>query len=272
MNGGDGNDLISGGDGFDILSGGNDNDTISGGLHNDTINGGAGVDVIAGGDGYDVIQVTGNEAETDTMDGGLNTDTIVALGASPITLNAFNSLTNSIEGWVGNGLAIQGNNNANTLNFQLVGSMTGVPFIDGGLGNDTITGTNGVDNLRGGVGDDVLFGLGGVDTLLGGADNDSLNGGDGIDHLYGEAGVDTITTGAGRDIVYFASDETLTDTITDFALYSDTINLAAYVPVLTYSSLTFSIGVGYREVILPNGKRIRLNGWNRNPTSSQFQF
>jgi Ca2+-binding RTX toxin-like protein len=272
INGGDGNDLLSGGVGFDVINGGNDNDTISGGLHDDTINGGAGVDTINGDDGFDVIQVSGAESEFDTMNGGNNTDVIVAIGGSPITLNGFNSLTNSIEGWAGNGFSIQGNGNANVLNFQLVGSMTGVPFIDGGLGNDTITGTNGVDNLRGGVGDDVLFGLGGVDTLLGGADNDSLNGGDGIDHLYGEAGVDTITTGAGRDIVYFASDETLTDTITDFALYSDTINLAAYVPVLTYSSLTFSIGVGYREVILPNGKRIRLNGWNRNPTSSQFQF
>ncbi|MFO0819770.1 MAG: hypothetical protein U1A77_17610 [Pirellulales bacterium] len=275
INGGDGDDILTGGDGFDVINGGNDNDTIDGGLHNDTINGGAGLDTITAGAGFDVVQVSSNEAENDVMNGGADTDTIVALGVSAITLNGFNSLTNSFEGWVGNGLSIQGNGGGNTLNFQLIGTMTGVPFIDGGSGNDTITGTNGVDELRGSDGDDVLIGLGGTDTLRGGNNNDSLNGGDAIDQLYGDAGSDTITTGAGRDVVYIANDDTLLDTITDFALYSDYINLSAYGLGWTYGNLTFVVGVGYREVQLPApfaAKRIRLNGWTRNPGSSQFQF
>jgi Ca2+-binding RTX toxin-like protein len=275
INGGDGDDILTGGDGFDVINGGNDNDTIDGGLHNDTINGGAGLDTITAGAGFDVVQVSSNEAENDVMNGGADTDTIVALGVSAITLNGFNSLTNSFESWSGNGLSIQGNGNANTLNFQLIGTMTGVPFIDGGSGNDTITGTNGVDELRGSDGDDILIGLGGTDTLRGGNNNDSLNGGDGIDQLYGDAGADTITTGAGRDVVRFANDDTSLDTITDFALYSDVINLSAYGLGWTYGNLTFVVGVGYREVQLPApfaAKRIRLNGWNRNPGSSQFQF
>jgi Ca2+-binding RTX toxin-like protein len=272
INGGDGNDLLSGGVGFDVINGENGNDTIHGGLHNDTINGGSGIDTINGDDGFDVIQVSGAESEFDTINGGNNTDVIVAIGGPSIILDSFNSLTNSIESWSGNGFSIQGNGNANTLNFQLVGTMTGVPFIDGGAGNDTITGTNGVDQLLGGLGNDTLFGLGGTDTLRGGADNDSLNGGDGVDSLYGDAGADTITTGAGRDVVLFADDDTSLDAITDFALYSDVINLSAYGLGWTYSNLTFVVGVGFREVELPNGKRIRLNGWNRNPTASQFKL
>jgi Ca2+-binding RTX toxin-like protein len=271
INGGDGNDILSGADGFDVINGGNDNDTISGGLHNDTINGGAGVDTINAGDGFDAIQVSGAEAEFDTINGGNNTDVILAIGVSPITLNGFNSLTNSIESWSGNGLSIQGNGGANVLNFQLISTMTGVPFIDGGSGNDTITGTNGVDQLLGGAGNDTLFGLGGTDTLRGGADDDSLNGGDGVDSLYGDDGVDTITTGAGRDIVFFAGDVGSEDFITDFALYSDTINLAAY--GVNYSNLSFAIGALNTTInVAPSNKKITLLNWRRVVLSSQFRF
>ncbi|MFO0821305.1 MAG: autotransporter-associated beta strand repeat-containing protein [Pirellulales bacterium] len=270
LRGGDGDDSLVGGTGFDNLQGGEGNDTLDGGLHDDTLTGGPGVDTQLGGDGYDIFRVQGNDDEFDTLLGGLNTDSVVNIGIVPVVLNAFNSLTNGLEGWSGGGQPIIGNDFANTLNFQLI-SMTGVPYIDGGLGNDTITGTNGVDDLRGGAGNDTLFGIGGTDTLRGGADNDSLNGGDGTDYLYGDEGVDTITTGSGRDFVYFADDLASEDVITDFALYSDTINLHAYAP-LTYSTSWFAITSPNTRITLPNGKRIRLLNWARVVTSSQFQL
>lgn len=198
------------------------------------------------------------------------------LGAAPVVLNAFSAATNSIEWWQGSNQPIVGNSGANVLNFQISAavslSLSGVPYIDGGAGDDTITGTNGADDLRGGAGSDALVGLGGVDTLRGGDDNDSLNGGDGVDYLWGESGADTITTGAGRDYVYVRNEDSLLDTITDFALYSDTINLQTL--GWSYAMLSFDTisAPGSIYINLPGGKKIRLNNWSRVVASSQIKF
>lgn len=66
-------------------------------------------------------------------------------------------------------------------------------FMDGGAGNDTLTGSAGDDVLEGGehsgngaTGDDVIDGAAGDDLIRGGAGSDTLSGGDGndvIDHL-----------------------------------------------------------------------------------------
>ena len=50
--------------------------------------------------------------------------------------------------------------------------------IDGGAGNDTITGSSLSDSIQGGMGKDTLNGLGGNDSLSGGAGSDVLNGGE----------------------------------------------------------------------------------------------
>jgi Ca2+-binding RTX toxin-like protein len=220
---------------------------------------------VLGGPGYDVIKVRLDEAATDVMNGGDNTDTIMNDMAAPVVLERFDASVSSVEGWSGNNQPILGTDTANVLSF-LVGpsysmSLTGVPYIDGRGGNDTITGTYGVDNLRGGEGNDTLYGLGGVDSLFGEEGDDSLNGGDGVDYLYGGDGVDTITTGAGRDIVYFVNDLTSEDVITDFGLYSDTINLQAY--ATSYSQLGFSMVAPNTTINLANGKKIRLLNWTR---------
>ncbi|MCU0543465.1 MAG: peptidylprolyl isomerase [Oscillatoriaceae cyanobacterium Prado104] len=89
--------------------------------------------------------------------------------------------------------------------------------INGNLGNDTITGEAGDDFLRGGKdddsisggvgndivngnqGNDVLTGDAGNDFLRGGRGNDALTGGDGNDVLVGDIGSDTLTGGGGGD-------------------------------------------------------------------------
>ena len=67
--------------------------------------------------------------------------------------------------------------------------------IDGGGGNDTITGSQGDDMLVGGDGNDTVNGGRGNDLALLGNGNDTFiwNPGDGSDIVEGEAGTDTLT-------------------------------------------------------------------------------
>ena len=86
----------------------------------------------------------------------------------------------------------------------------------------------GDDDIYGDAGNDILNGNDGNDLLLGETGNDILNGNDGNDALLGGNGNDTLTGGTGSD--QFAFDQSSlpaagVDTITDFALYSDTILL-----------------------------------------------
>ena len=85
------------------------------------------------------------------------------------------------------------------LNLNLL-SATGSPnFIEGGTGNDTLTGTAGNDRLYGHAGADILNGGDGNDFLRGGAGADTLNGGNGNDTLVYDAADVRIDGGAGTD-------------------------------------------------------------------------
>lgn len=76
--------------------------------------------------------------------------------------------------------------------------------IDGGTGNDVLTGSEFADLLFGGEGNDTLNGGAGNDVLRGGDGNDSLNGGTGDDQVH-ETGVSKLTlsntsmSGLGKD-------------------------------------------------------------------------
>jgi Ca2+-binding RTX toxin-like protein len=75
--------------------------------------------------------------------------------------------------------------------------------INGGAGNDSLTGGDAADLLRGGAGDDLING---------GAGNDQLFGEDGADRLTGDAGTDLLDGGYGNDRLY-ADDGAGGDTI-----------------------------------------------------------
>ena len=66
--------------------------------------------------------------------------------------------------------------------------------VDGGTGDDLLTGSQGNDLLLGGDGMDVLIGGRGSDTMFGGAGNDAFtwNPGDGSDVIEGQAGFDVM--------------------------------------------------------------------------------
>ena len=74
--------------------------------------------------------------------------------------------------------------------------------LSGGVGNDTITGSQGSDLLSGGVGNDIVNGRRGDDTAYLGAGNDLFvwNPGDGSDVVEGDVGSDTLRfTGSSSD-------------------------------------------------------------------------
>jgi Ca2+-binding RTX toxin-like protein len=65
--------------------------------------------------------------------------------------------------------------------------------MDGGPGDDSLSGDGANETLNGGPGNDTLSGGGGNDALNGGDDNDSLDGSGGSDALNGGNGVDLAT-------------------------------------------------------------------------------
>jgi hypothetical protein len=65
--------------------------------------------------------------------------------------------------------------------------------LDGGAGNDRLSGGDGPETLLGGPGDDELKGYAGNDLLDGGDGNDTLSGYSGSDVLHGGAGDDNLS-------------------------------------------------------------------------------
>jgi len=76
-------------------------------------------------------------------------------------------------------------------------------FVDGGSGNDTITGSAFADVLGGDGGDDRIVGRDGNDEISGGAGRDRILSGAGRDVVKVRDGArDNVTCGAGRDRVH----------------------------------------------------------------------
>jgi Ca2+-binding RTX toxin-like protein len=288
--GGDGNDLLSGsgesdwlfggaggdsllGDiGFDYLMGGDGDDWIDGGLFDDAIRGGAGADTVFAGPGYDTLLASGDEALYDVMDGGMNTDTLVNIGSEPLVFSTFNFLTTGLETIVGGSMPILGLDNASlpdNLDFS-GGALVGVPYVDGRRGDDRIVGTHYSDILRGGDGNDTLIGNGGNDSLFGNTGADSLSGGIGSDYLDGGAGVDRLTSDLDRDLLVFEADTTSIDTVTDFALYSDSLVFRGYGGI--YSTTGFNVGTNTTVRVNNGAKQVVLERWRRAVASSQIRF
>lgn len=100
------------------------------------------------------------------------------------------------------------------------------------------------DSLQGEV-NGVVDGGAGNDELLGSVRNDIFMGGAGNDFLVGAEGNDTLTGGLGRDIFSFAPSEFGADTITDFQLDIDLLDVSL-----------FSFGSAEVQNILENARQI----------------
>ncbi|MEL7510408.1 MAG: Ig-like domain-containing protein, partial [Cyanobacteria bacterium J06554_1] len=175
--------------GPDVIVGTDGDDIINGLSEDDTLDGGAGNDIVNGGSDEDTL--TGGPGD-DILNGGSQDD--------------------YVEGGVGNDIA-----NGGTGNDSIYGQ-GGIDVLNGGEGDDLIDGGDGDDLLTGGLGNDSLYGRAGQDRLRGSSGNDVLVGGVGDDLLWGGQGSDTFTY---NQVNEFG------DTIFDFEIVRDRIDLSA---------------------------------------------
>jgi Ca2+-binding RTX toxin-like protein len=239
LHGEEGNDNISGLGGIDLLDGGDGDDTITGGPGNETLLGGAGNDTFVWnpGDG------------SDTLVGGTGTDTMFFNGAAGNEVFAVSAqgagfrFTRDVGSIVMNATEVEairlnafgGNDSATVNDLTGVADLNTITFfmgdgddtatasgqanaaiaflVNGGTGNDTLTGSPNADVISGGEGNDTIIGLAGVDLMDGGAGDDIITGGpgnepsqtggdgndtfiwnpgDGSDGLVGGPGIDTM--------------------------------------------------------------------------------
>lgn len=116
-----------------------------------------------------------------------------------------------------------GDSSTAQLTIDIVASTSSITPING---NGALNGGAGIDVLLGGTGTDTLNGQGSNDHLEGKGDIDSLFGGEGDDVLIGGSGSDELWGGNGRDTFAWNAGETGSDSIKDFTLGEDRIDLS----------------------------------------------
>ncbi|NOX42004.1 MAG: hypothetical protein GXP05_16370 [Alphaproteobacteria bacterium] len=126
----------------------------------------------------------------------------------------------------------------------------------GGKTNDTLSGGVGADVVMGGRGNDILSGSAGDDLLLGGKGRDTLLGEAGNDRMIDGKGKDTMTGGAGADVFVFNQDGQ-TDTVTDFTLGVDKLDLSDFTMLYHFSALDI-VTKGWGYLITVQGEAMRL--------------
>ena len=164
-----------------FIDAGAGNDRVTGSQGDDRVIGGAGNDTLRGEGGDDIFVVEGTDQGRDRIIGGAGFDTILG-GEGDDTFTLGHSLAaDSIE-LIDGGLGyntIAGTSGGNTLDFTAV-EVLNIATIEGGGGNDKITGSLGNDTLAGGVGNDTLSGGAGDDSYLFGIGDgrDTINNND----------------------------------------------------------------------------------------------
>ena len=177
-----GSDTIVGDDKIDQVSAISTGDTVYGRGGDDSFALSSGDFArIEGGEGADTLSFTG----TLILDAS-KISSIEALKGSSGNDNLSFALTVDGASNFGSFTSIDLGAGSDTLNVSLYAdfgsfSLTGVEFILGSSGDDSIGGTAGNDNINGGGGNDSLFGSDGNDTLRGGTGLDTLSGGSGSD-------------------------------------------------------------------------------------------
>ena len=104
--------------------------------------------------------------------------------------------------------------------------------------------------------DNVLTGTALNDLLVGRDGDDIFNGAAGDDRIIDGAGVDLMTGGAGADVFVFTPDNRM-DTVTDFDLEEDVLDLTAFPMLYDMSRLSFT-QKGYGVLIEYGADRFRV--------------
>jgi hypothetical protein len=158
---------------------------------------GAVVSVSGGESANDRILFNGVGGDTVSVNGTSGADTM-QIQISPIsgartTVGAY-SVPVDVTGAAN--LVLNGLGLADTITGAIgVAGLVSSVTIDGGDGDDVITGTDAADTILGGAGNDTVTPSRGNDTVLLGADNDTViwNPGDGSDSIEGQGGTNTLT-------------------------------------------------------------------------------
>jgi len=239
------NQHVGGSDDDDALEGDDGNDTVAGGDGDDTVHAGGGDDQVwagAGDTGDDLVytedgdDIAGGGAGNDTLVGGNGSDTLyggngndLLYGSDP---DADSDDTSANALWSGEGDdTLHGGDGADVMgggdggDYLSAGNGADTLYGGSGNGNDTLEGGRGNDTFFAGAGDDILTGGAGSDILFNGSGNDTVEGGSGDDTLWGGGGDDMLTGDAGQDTFAFTLSSG-TDTITDFGVDEDTLNLS----------------------------------------------
>ncbi|MBU1052976.1 MAG: putative Ig domain-containing protein [Proteobacteria bacterium] len=258
-------DILSGTAAVDRIYGNSGNDTLAGGMGNDILTGGEGDDtyIFNQGDGIDIIDDIADASEGNTLVFG-----------EGITLEDMNRSISFSDGKLiirigetGNEVHLTGFDpdeadygthavdnfqfaDGTIINYEQLVQNTFI--VQGGSGDDNLSGTNVTDRLYGYEGSDILNGNSGDDTLTGGTQDDTLYGGTGDDTYVFNIGdgADTIydVASAGEgNLIYFGegiSSEDLSIAREDGILTinvgtgEDSIKLMNFDPSETSGSLT----------------------------------
>jgi Ca2+-binding RTX toxin-like protein len=168
--GGDGNDTLLGNGGDDVLDGGSGNDALTGGAGSDQSFGGAGDDQLIWnpGDGSDINEGDdGSDAVVVNGGGAGEQFTATAVGTR-VRFDRVNPVPFSLD--IGTSERLVVNANGGDDSFSASGDLASLIALDvnGGPGNDRISGGNGNDTFvwNPGDGSDTIDGQAGQDTLV----------------------------------------------------------------------------------------------------------
>ena len=227
VNGNSANNILRGNSGHDRLYGKGGDDTLYGNSGDDWLNGGQGADTLDGGAGTDNLE---GGAGADSLTGGPGSDTASYSGSpAAVTVRLHNDQS---EGGDAAGDTFPGRVDVSWTDSEGTAHTEALPDIEnltGSAFDDTLAGDRRDNHLDGGAGNDTLYGGpgGGDDTIIAEDGNDRLFGGHGNDRLQGGLGNDRLSGGPGQDIFVFVPG-TYEDTITDFTLGEDKIDLTAF--------------------------------------------
>ncbi len=224
INGGSHDDRLSGEDGDDEIYGARGDDEIFGGEGNDFLDGGRGRDLLDGGEGSDFLwggsgsdRLIGREGD-DFLDGGFGSDEMI--GGAGDDVYVVDDVGDVVREYAAGGVDTV----LSLIDHVLAERVENLVLVGDALHG---TGNAQANVIEGNDLENFLSGLGGADVLLGFEGDDRLEGGSGKDRLDGGAGADILVGGVGSDTFVFGDLDGSVDTVLDFRVGEDAIELAA---------------------------------------------